>query len=69
MNAGDAPQLETFRGEREPIQPIEPASALPGEGTAWIRCKAYRMHQLNHHRDPETGVWRCYLCQPEGVDR
>jgi hypothetical protein len=66
----DAQERETFRGEScEPIRPTEPAPAKPGEGTAWIRCRAYRVHQLHHRRDPETGAWRCYLCQPRTVDR
>lgn len=45
------------------------ALVLPGEGTLWIRCRAYRVHREHHRRDPATGAWRCFLCQPEGVDR
>jgi hypothetical protein len=40
-----------------------PAEALPGEGSLWVNCKAYRAHQMHHRRDPATGAWRCYICQ------
>jgi len=52
-----------------------PASA-PGDRDRWqlvadpvgetIRCAAYREHQLSgHRRDPLTGRFRCYQCEPE----
>lgn len=31
-----------------------------------IRCTDYRAHQLSgHRRDPGTGRFRCYLCEPD----
>lgn len=33
-----------------------------------IRCGVYREHQLEHRRDPASGRFRCYICEPEGLD-
>jgi hypothetical protein len=54
-----------------------PASA-PGDRDRWqliadpvaetIRCDAYHEHQHSgHRRDPLTGRFRCYVCDPETV--
>lgn len=48
-----------------PQEAIERAPLLPGEGTLWIRCKAYRAHRAHHRRDTD-GLWRCFLCRPYG---
>jgi hypothetical protein len=33
-----------------------------------IRCSDYRAHQISgHRRDPSTGRFRCYVCEPELV--
>ena len=48
------------------VVPIEPAPTLPGEGSLWIRCRAYRAHAHHHRRDPATGAFRCFICQPAG---
>ena len=31
-----------------------------------IACSDYRAHQLAHRRDPASGRFRCYLCEPDG---
>jgi hypothetical protein len=49
--------------------PIEPTpTPLPGEGTLWVMCKAYRAHR-HHHRRDAAGAWICGICQPQAVDR
>lgn len=35
---------------------------------ATIRCAAYREHATTgHRRDPESGRFRCYICEPESA--
>lgn len=40
-----------------------PAPDAAGES---ISCSSYREHQLAHRRDPASGRFRCYICDPEG---
>jgi hypothetical protein len=52
-------------------------ATLPGDRDRWallgvtspsetIRCTAYREHATSgHRRDPASGRFRCYLCEPE----
>lgn len=71
-------ELERLQGAGrvERLEPEIPSSAnsparwrLPGrvESPAeTIRCDAYREHQLSgHRRDPVSGRFRCYQCEPE----
>jgi len=39
---------------------------LEVDATATVRCVAYHAHSLAHRRDPATGGFRCYVCDPEG---
>ena len=55
------------------------AATQPGERDRWrllgvadeggetIRCSAYREHAREHRRDPASGRFRCFVCDPEYV--
>lgn len=55
------------RGTTSP-DPLHNPEPLPGEGSVWLRCRAFRDHYRHHRLDPVTGAWTCTLCQPEPGD-
>lgn len=64
MNRDPLPDSELRA--RDPQETIAPDPHLrPGEGSLWIRCRAYQAHRFDHRRDRATGLWYCPSCQRE----